>query len=196
MIPRRYSTAVLSALFVLMSAACSYGIIGEGYFGPDALPPYGIITDPPSLTLPGSKTKKIEQPKDPDPGPKGGDEHGGQGKQGGKKRPLSKKHEKYSTDTGKVIRSYGLGGEKTENLLERHHWAESGVGRQEKCDRYVNILHEHPYDYLAAYRASVLEYEMTGYRDAMHWLEECLKICPDYMLARNFRKKIAGGLKR
>ena len=178
-------SAALTAVLTLALAGSAYGISGEGYFGPDTPLPSGI--DIPSVVIPNTVKKT------PSPIQKKQDER----KQDDFRKKqdelkLSPKHEKYSEDLTKVIRSYSLDEAKTSELLDLHHAASRGIGNQEKINRYSVIIEAYPIDYFAAYNAAVAAYAMVDYDEAMYWITKCLDTCPDYMPARRLKKKIDG----
>ena len=170
-------------------AGRAYGISGEGYFGPDTPPPSGIIPDLPSAVIPHSAKPKT-QDTTPAPLPKTKSQQDDSLKDDRLK--LSPKHEKYSEDLTKVIRSYGLKESVTSDLLDLHRAAERGVGNQAKIERYSAIVEAYSIDYFAAYKAAVAAYNMVDYDEAMYWITKCLDTCPDYMPARRLKKRIEG----
>ena len=40
----------------------------------------------------------------------------------------------------------------------------------------------------------MVAYGMVDYEEAMYWVTKALDICPDYMPARRFKKRIEGSL--
>ena len=111
------------------------------------------------------------------------------------KKAVNDKREKYSEDTAKVINSYGLTSSKAKGLINRHNDAAKGMGKEEKFDRYKRIYNANKYDYLAAYRLAQVSFEMGHNAQAMSWLNTCLDIFPNYMPARQLKKKVEGAMK-
>ena len=99
------------------------------------------------------------------------------------------KYEKQSTNTAKVIKSYGLNKRKTDALIEAHQDAEKGVGNQAKAERYERIFRKNPNDFLAAYRIAELQMAMGHKGGAENWLKKVLKINPNYSPAKQLMKK-------
>ena len=112
-----------------------------------------------------------------------------------KKSRWKKPPEKYSDDAAKVIKSYGLKKPQTNTLISRHKDAAAGVGNKEKVDRYSSILRKYPMDYFAAYKAAEATFAMGRNSAALQWINRSLKIYPDYMPARQLKKRIQGALK-
>ena len=195
---RKLSVFFLAVIFTMICAEDSFAVIGEGYFGKDYLP-YSLIPDLPAAAnspapAPAQRSTKKTEPRrtrkpEPEPEPDLEESYSENN------HTLSPKHEKYSENTDRVIRSYGLDDMTTANILDLHQAATRGIGKREKFERYTMILNDYPEDYLATYRASQIAFEMADYGLAMHWLRRCLEICPDYMPARNFRKRIEGKMK-
>ena len=102
--------------------------------------------------------------------------------------------EKYSDDTTKVIKSYGLASG-TNVLINKHKEAAAGQGNRQKAERYSKILKKYPMDYLAAYRAAEVIFAMGRNGQALKWVNKSLEIYPDYMPARRLKKQIQGALK-
>ena len=190
MTSQKLSVISLTMIFTMTCAGIAFGISGEGYFGPDNPPPDGIIPDLPSVTVlnytpPQTDPTPTPSAQLPEPSPKTATTD---------ELKLSPKHEKYSEDPSKVIKSYGLSETKTSGLLDLHQAASRGIGKQEQLNRYSAIIEVCPIDYFAAYRAAMVAYGMVDYEEAMYWVTKALDICPDYMPARRFKKRIEGSL--
>ena len=97
--------------------------------------------------------------------------------------------ENKSSDTEKVLKSYGLKNNQYVSLLNKHKDAAKGQGNREKADRFGIIFREHPYDYLAAYRVAQANMNMDRRGQAVTWLNKVLKINPKYGPALSLMRK-------
>ncbi len=148
-------------------------------------PPYSIITNLPSVIIPNYTPPSPTPTPTPTPTPLP------------EPKPTPKpQYERYSEDPDKVIHSYGLSTTAELDLIDLHHSAKRAKAKRERYDRYIMILSDYPKDYLAAYEAAVSAYDMTEYDKALHWVNKSLEIFPQYVPARQFKRKIEGGLKR
>ena len=193
MYKRRIIVLLLVAAMGFMACGNAFAATGEGYFGDEdledaAVPELEADTVPePAPSKPVINSSEYRPPVFPyddteeerisDEEPSGYD-----------KKPAVKL-EKYSEDTVKVLRSYGLDAETFDRLLDRHNDAAKGIGNQEKFDRYEIIFNEYPFDYLAAYRAAQANMAMDRKGQAHGWLERALKIHPNYIPARQLLKR-------
>ena len=173
------SVVLLTLLFSLIAASSAYALQGEGYFGPD-VPPFDIIPSLPSVTIPAAPQIKSPSPIDAAVIPTK------------KKSDLAPRHEKFSEDTGKVIRSYGLDPTEESELLDLHHAAERARSKAEKFSRYSDILADNPLDYLAAFRMAQVAFNMANYSECEECIGKTLEICPDYAPAKRLMKVLEG----
>ena len=105
--------------------------------------------------------------------------------------------ERKSVDAAKVIKSYQLDKNVARILLDKHRDAEkTQIGKREQAQRYQRIVTTYPYDYLAAYKAGLLNYEMGRYSTALKWAEASLQIYPNYVPASTLRNKARGAMNR
>lgn len=219
---RKLSAFSLAVIFVMMSAGNSFALVGEGYFGPDNPPPNSVIIDPPYYDSPYTvsrndnyrrqeerrreddyrreeelrrqaeirrqyEIRREEERRREDERRRDDERY---------RRRYAPNYEKYSTNSEKVIPSYGFDSVTTQNLLDLHYSASRGNGKGERYDRYTMILRDFPEDYLAAYEASRNAYEMADYGMAMHWVNKALEILPQYVPARQFKRTVEGALRR
>ena len=98
------------------------------------------------------------------------------------------KFETVSTNAKKVIEGYGLSGSEKENLVERHKQAEKMLSRDEKFNRYTEIFNAAPYDYLAAYQAAKIAFDIGHNVEAREWAEKALSVNPRYTPAKKILK--------
>ncbi|MBQ3586576.1 MAG: hypothetical protein II964_07660, partial [Synergistaceae bacterium] len=98
------------------------------------------------------------------------------------------KFETVSTNAKKVIEGYGLSGSEKENLVERHKQAEKMLSRDEKFNRYTEIFNAAPYDYLAAYQAAKIAFDIGHNVEAKEWAEKALSVNPRYTPAKKILK--------
>ena len=105
--------------------------------------------------------------------------------------------EQRSVDAAKVIKSYQLDRNVARILLDKHRDAENTrIGKREQSQRYERIIRDYPYDYLAAYKAAELNYDMGRYSTALKLLEASLRIYPSYIPASRLRTKVQGAVNR
>lgn len=98
------------------------------------------------------------------------------------------KMENISTKYEKVISSYGLSDDEARSLKEHHRNAEKMLSRDEKFDRYTELFRNFPYDYLAAYQAAKIAFDIGHYREAKEWAEKSLSVNPRYSPAKKLSK--------
>ena len=100
----------------------------------------------------------------------------------------SAKLENMSTNSSKVISSYGLSENEAENLKEKHKEAEKKRSNDEKFDKYTEIFRDFPYDYLAAYQAAKVAFDIGHNAEAKEWAEKSLSVNPRYSPAKKILK--------
>ena len=103
-------------------------------------------------------------------------------------RSSSAKFENVSTNAKKVIASYELSEREKDNLLERHKQAEKMLSRDEKFNRYTEMFNASPSDYLAAYQAAKIAFDIGHNADAKEWAEKALSVNPRYSPAKKILK--------
>ncbi len=104
--------------------------------------------------------------------------------------------ENRSEDPQKVISSYGLDGGTANALIQRHKDAAKGKGNREQSERYINITNQYPMDYLAPYKAALANYEMGRNSTAQKFVNIALERNPNYVPAKQLKRKVEGALKR
>ena len=110
------------------------------------------------------------------------------------RRSKSSKLENFSTDFGKVIASYGLSGDETNSLKEQHRQAEKMLSNEGKSDRYKGIFRQYPFDYLAAYKAAKLAFDIGHNSEAKEWAEKSLSVNPRYSPAKKLSKAASANM--
>ena len=100
------------------------------------------------------------------------------------------KFELSSTDTKKVIKSYGLNAKEEKTLLEAHSKASKMSNTEKKYEAYVKLAQSTLYDYLASYNAAKYAMELSMSTRAMEWIEKTLLINPEYKPAKALMTKI------
>ena len=100
------------------------------------------------------------------------------------------KFEMSSTDTKKVIKSYGLNKKEEKSLLEAHYKAEKMTGAKKKYEAYMNLAQSTLYDYLASYNAAKYAFELSMFKEAEEFADKALLINPEYKPAKSLMEKI------
>ena len=183
---------VSAVVFGIMLCGCAFGAQGEGYFGNDAnmpsieedLPEVETIPEPVKNTPSTNNNQEYRPPVMPEMPEYEQEEE--------KTLPVNKNVknlEKYSEDTEKVLKSYGLDYNTYISLLNQHKDSAKGKGNREKSDRFQITYNEHPYDFLAAYRVAQANMEMNRKGQAEEWLKKALAINPKYVPAQQLLKK-------
>ena len=101
-------------------------------------------------------------------------------------------YENRSTDPAKVVKSYGVDGKLSKELIKRHKEANSKSGNQAKLDAYAAIFNWYPNDYLAAYNAALAEFNMGHGARAIDWCKKALAINSRYHPASQLLKRAKG----
>ena len=96
--------------------------------------------------------------------------------------------ENVSTNSAKVISSYGLPEDEERSLKEHHKNAEKMLSRDEKFDRYVELFEYFPYDYLSAYQAAKIAFDIGHNSQAKEWAERALSVNSRYSPAKKLLK--------
>lgn len=110
------------------------------------------------------------------------------------RRSNSLKLENFSTNAGKVIASYGLAGDEENSLKEQHKQAEKMLSNDGKSDRYKGIFRQYPFDYLAAYQAAKIAFDIGHYSEAKEWAEKSLSVNPKYSPAKKLSKATSSNM--
>lgn len=100
------------------------------------------------------------------------------------------KFELSSTNTKKVIKSYGLNKKEEKSLLEAHSKAEKMTGAKQKYEAYMNLAQSTLYDYLASYNAAKYAFELSMFKEAEEFADKALLINPEYKPAKSLMAKI------
>lgn len=98
--------------------------------------------------------------------------------------------ENVSTDPAKVIAAYGLPTGDANMLRLAHINANKLSDKKQAIVKYSEMFASYPGDYLAAFRAADIAYEMKDVAEARHWIEKSLSINPDYEPAIKLNEKL------
>ena len=109
------------------------------------------------------------------------------------KNSKKKRLENASTDTKKVIKSYGLNLNAEKNLINLHTKASKASTAKKKYDAYRKISDSNMNDYLAAYNTGRYALEQSMYIEAREWASKALFVNPNYIPAKNLIDKIDSG---
>lgn len=110
-----------------------------------------------------------------------------------KRKPVTfdkSKFEMSSTDTKKVIKSYGLNKKEEKSLLEAHTKAAKTIGAKKKYEAYMKLAQSTLYDYLASYNAAKYAFELSMFKEAEEFADKALLINPEYKPAKSLMEKI------
>lgn len=113
-----------------------------------------------------------------------------------KRKPVTfdkSKFEMSSTDTKKVIKSYGLNKKEEKSLLEAHTKAAKMIGAKKKYEAYMKLAQSTLYDYLASYNAAKYAFELSMFKEAEEFADKALLINPEYKPAKSLMEKIKRG---
>lgn len=105
------------------------------------------------------------------------------------KKKASHAYENYSTDPGKVIKSYGLPSGQ-ENTLRISHINANKLNNKRAYDKFVELANANKEDYLAAFRAGETARSLGDRDSAKQWFERALKINPNYEPAQKALEKL------
>ena len=104
-----------------------------------------------------------------------------------------KRFETSSTDTKKVIKSYGLDPNKEKALINAHSKAAKASNSKKKYEAYKLLSNADVNDFLAAYNTGKYALEQSMYMEAREWASKALFINPNYKPAQNLIAKIDNG---
>lgn len=187
---------LMAVVMVAAFSVVAYAASGEGYFGgseaPDDFDDEDYYEDEDEPVYEEEQTTTQNPVVPPLQGGSSNQPSSSTGLSNRTVKALNDKREKNSEDTTKVIRSYGLSSQATKSLIAKHNDAAKGQGNREKDERYKKILKANPKDYLAAYRLAQVNAAMGRNGQALNWVNQCLKIFPNYQPARSLRKKLGG----
>ena len=110
-----------------------------------------------------------------------------------KRKPVTfdkSKFEMSSTNSKKVITSYGLSKKEEKSLLEAHSKAAKMIGAKKKYEAYMKLAQSTLYDYLASYNAAKYAFELSMFKEAEEFADKALLINPEYKPAKALMTKI------
>ncbi|MBR1486321.1 MAG: hypothetical protein IJ859_13065, partial [Synergistaceae bacterium] len=101
--------------------------------------------------------------------------------------------ETSSTDTKKVIKSYGLDPSKEKALINAHSKASKANNAKKKYEAYKQLSEANLNDFLAAYNTGKYALEQSMYIEAREWASKALFANPNYKPAKDLIEKIDNG---
>lgn len=104
-----------------------------------------------------------------------------------------KRFEVSSTDTKKVIKSYGLDAKKEKALIDAHLKASKESSTKKKYESYKRLSDADVDDFLAAYNAGQHALKLSRYAEARELASKALFVNPRYRPARALIEKIDKG---
>ena len=105
---------------------------------------------------------------------------------------IKKRFETSSTETKKVIKSYGLKLSQEKSLINAHAKAAKGSSAKKKYESYKKLSESDKdlIDFLAAYQTGKYALELSMYVEAREWASKALYINPKYKPAIELINKI------
>ena len=109
-----------------------------------------------------------------------------------KSMSIKKRFETSSTETKKVIKSYGLKLSQEKSLINAHAKAAKESSARKKYESYKKLSESDKdlIDFLAAYQTGKYALELSMYVEAREWASKALYINPKYKPAIELIKKI------
>ena len=88
-----------------------------------------------------------------------------------------------------VIAKYPVSQDMKNDLLYWHNEISVMISKDDAFDRYVWLFNENPIDYLAAYKAAQLAFEMARFGRSAQLAEQALEVNPKYRPAKKLYEK-------